>query len=64
MPDVTSHKFFVPVTTVVTMLLATVSIIWYVAEVKSELSIQIATIGQALQDHIKYTMPTNSISQK
>lgn len=64
MPDLTSHKYFIPLTTVVTMLAATVSIVWYMAEVKTDLSIQIAMLGQELKDHIRYTSPTNSISQK
>lgn len=64
MPDITSHKYFIPVTTVVSMLAATISIVWYMAGVKSDLSIQIATIGQELKDHIRYTSPSNSISQR
>lgn len=61
MPDITNHKFFVPLTTVVTMLLATASIIWYVAEVKTDLSIQITSIGQELKDHIKYTTAADGV---
>jgi len=59
---VLSDKLSIPWKQAIALALSTASIIWYVAGVKTDLSVQIATIGQELKDHIKYT-GNNSLSQ-
>lgn len=63
MKDLTTHRFFVPIATVASVVISAISMTWYIAGLFSKIDVRLAVMETLLSQHLK-TNPTALIWTK